>query len=1456
MEIPYDEVSLAMFLLILTWILVSIFKQWREGDDDSSEEFKSGETNKKSTAFAGVTVLSNFVISIFYVGFCIYEFWNMKVINLQHVFTAMTWIVVTVFAVYSNNRNFREDKKWPSVLTFWWSFSVFLYSVSLLSQILIHFQSKEFPIFLHKPEIVDFASYPFALLLCCNAMPFISICTKTNDEIRHLLLHKEKEVHSKEIGGFSNAGIWSQLTFSWLNPLFKMGRIQKLDLTHIPFVPQSETAANASSLLKESLVKQKTEASSLPKALIHAIWRSVAINALFAGVNTIASYMGPLLITYFVNFLSANKGEPQYQSGLILAFIFFFAKTIESLSQRQWYFSSQRIGVRVRAALMVFIYDKSLSNKYTSLSNGKIINLINVDVERLGDFCWFINGIWLLPVQVLLALIILYINLGFGPSMAALLTTVLVMMSNTPLANMQENLHSKIMEAKDSRIKATSETLKSMRVLKLHSWEPSFLKKILQLRDKERSWLKRYLYTCSAVAFLFWASPTLVAVITFGFCIILKTPLTAGTVLSALATFRILQEAIYNLPELISNIAQTKVSVDRIQDFIREEEQKKLTMSYDILKASNIAIEIERGEYAWVTDSNYKIPTLKITEKLKILKGQKVAVCGSVGSGKSSLLCSILGEIPRVFGVGVRVYGSKAFVPQSAWIQTGTVRDNILFGKEMMKGFYEDVLDGCALNKDIGMWADGDLSVVGERGMNLSGGQKQRIQLARAVYSDSDVYLLDDPFSAVDAHTGAHLFQKCMMQLLSQKTVVYVTHQLEFLDAADLVLVMKDGRIIQSGKYQDLVSDSNGEFFKQMAAHSKSLDQVNPPEEHCRLTSRCHHQNQIEEENFELPINAIDLSDKTQEEEAETGRVKWSVYSTFVTCAYKGALVPVILLCQILFQGLQMGSNYWIAWATEGEGEVSRERLIGIFALMSGASSIFILGRTVLLSTIAIEASQRLFLSMINSVFRAPISFFDSTPSSRILGRSSTDQSIVDTDIPYRLAGLAFALIQLFSIIILMCQVAWKVFFLFLVILAISIWYQAYYITTARELARMVGIRKAPILHHFAESISGAPTIRCFNQEDLFFVKNLRLIDDYSRIVFHNAATMEWLCVRINFLFNFVFFLVLIILVTLPRSAIDPSLAGLAATYGLNLNVLQAWVIWNLCNVENKMISVERILQFSNIPSEAPLVVQDFRPKPDWPVNGCVEISNLHVQYTPAFPMVLKGITCTFPAQKKIGIMGRTGSGKSTLIQALFRVVEPTQGRIFIDGLDICKMGLQDLRSRLSIIPQEPILFQGTVRNNLDPLEQHSDDQIWEVLSKCHLGEIVRRDHRLLDAPVAEDGENWSVGQRQLVCLARVLLQKRRILVMDEATASVDTATDHVIQETIREETSRCTVITVAHRIPTVIDTDLVLVLDEGKLAEYDSPSQLLEDNSTAFSKLVMEFLRRSSKSNQNSDFT
>ncbi|XP_008222083.1 PREDICTED: putative ABC transporter C family member 15 [Prunus mume] len=1435
MDISLEIVNVGFFVVLLTWVLLDIMRRRRDGSSLIHRADRGCEV------FASVTIFSNALISIFYLGFGVYEYWGGgRNVSCKSIFSGMTWILATVVTLYAKNRTHSEQNRWPWVLIIWWIFACSFHLLYACLYLITHFISIDLPHILLKANIVDFASFPLSILLCFNAFSYDA--QKKND-LKQPLLEKEDEAPPENTDTYANAGIWSKATFQWLNPLFRRGRIQKLELPHIPYVPPSERAKNASSVLDESLRKQKMEDSSLSKAIMRAIGKSLAINAVFAGVNTASSYVGPFLITNFVNYLLEKHDNSSIHHGLILAFTFFIAKTLESLSQRQWYFGAQVIGVRVRAALTLLIYQKSISIKYSCPSNGKIVNLINVDVERIGDFCWYIHSVWLLPVQVFLALAIQYRNLGAAPSAAALLSTILIMVCNTPLAKMQKRLHSKIMEEKDSRIKLTSEILKNIRVLKLHSWEPTFLKKLLQHRETERNWLKRYLYTSSAVVFLFWASPTLVSVTTFGVCIILNTPLTIGTVLSALATFRILGEPIYNFPELISMITQTKVSIDRIQEFVKED-QMKLIPCQDS-KVSNVTVVLEPGEYAWKTsEQDLKTPTIKITEKIKIMKGSKVAVCGSVGSGKSSLLLSILGEIPKISGAGAKVYGTKAYVSQSAWIQTGTIRENVLFGKEMNSGCYEDVLEICALDHDVNTWADGDLTVVGERGMTLSGGEKQRVQLARAVYSDSDVYIFDDPFSAVDAHTGAHLFKKCLLQHLSMKTVIYATHQLEFLEAADLVLVIKDGEISESGKYEDLIADPNGELVRQMTAHKKSFDQVNT----CQQDNRRPHQvNLIKVSEEKEAINNGKLSEKSHEEEAETGRVKWRVYSTFVTSAYRGALVPVILVCQVLFQGLQMGSNYWIAWGTEKEDRVSKERLMWVFALLSAGSSIFILGRAVFLATIALQTAQRLFLGMITSVFRAPISFFDSTPSSRILSRCSTDQSTVDTDIPYRLAGLVFALIQLISIIILLSQVAWQVFILCLGVLALSMWYQAYYITTARELARMVGIRKAPILHHFSESIAGAGTVRCFNQEDRFMMKTMDLIDDYSRIVFHNYGTMEWLSVRTNFLFNLVYFIVLIILVSLPRSSIDPSLAGLAATYGLNLNVLQAWVIWNTCNVENKMISVERILQFTKIPIEAPLVIEDSRPVPEWPMAGKIEIENLCVQYNPALPTVLKGITCTFPGGKKIGVVGRTGSGKSTLIQALFRIVEPLGGQILIDGVDISKIGLQDFRSRLSIIPQDPTLFQGTMRTNLDPLQQHSDQELWEVLNQCRLAEIIRQDQRLLDTPVAEDGENWSVGQRQLVCLARVLLKRRKILVLDEATASIDTATDILIQQTIRKETSGCTVITVAHRIPTVIDNDLVLVLDEGRVLEYDSPARLLEDSSSAFSKLVAEFLRRPS---------
>ncbi|KAI4384182.1 hypothetical protein MLD38_002369 [Melastoma candidum] len=731
-----------------------------------------------------------------------------------------------------------------------------------------------------------------------------------------LLGKEDKEAVECNMCGYDDAGFWSRLVFQWLNPLFRRGKKERLELAHVPDIPRSESAELASSSLEESIRKHKTA------TCCHGpLGLSYGNHYQLTEFNTLASYLGPLMIRYFVELLANNSdGDLTYRHGMILALIFFVSKTVESLSQRHWYFGALQIGVGLRAAFTLLIYKKCLSSRSAGLINGKIVNLINVDVERVGDFCSYMHGIWLLPVHMFLALVVLQRNLGKIPAMAALFSMIVVMVSNSPLAMMQEKFQTQIMQAKDARIKATSEALKSMRILKLLSWEQSFLKKILQLRETERFWLKRYLYTCSAVAFLFWTSPTLVSVTAFGACIIMKTSLTTGTVLSALATVRILQGPIYNLPELISRFAQTKVSINRINEFLREEDQKRL-MNYPTQGEMDLAIDIEPAEYAWDTsDLTSKKVSVSIREKVKIMKGQKVAVCGSVGSGKSSLICSILGEVPRISGTATKVTGTKAYAPQSAWIQTGTIKENILFGRKMDAGLYDSILDACALKQDIELWSDGDLTVVGERGTNLSGGQKQRIQLARSVYSDSDVYFLDDPFSAVDAHTSTYLLkasssngytsivkslnlpcslttaktillQRCLMGLLSSKTVVYVTHQLELLEAADHVLVMKDGSMVQHGKYKELAKDIEGELIRQVNAHRRSIDHMKPTAEEDKVApTRLEKANRIDAFEEKHPRCSTDdnIPQQMQDEETVTGRVKWTVYSVFVMCAYKG----------------------------------------------------------------------------------------------------------------------------------------------------------------------------------------------------------------------------------------------------------------------------------------------------------------------------------------------------------------------------------------------------------------------------------------------------------------------------------------------------------------------------------------------------------------------------------------
>ncbi|CAN4102635.1 unnamed protein product [Withania somnifera] len=1261
---------------------------------------------------------------------------------------------------------------------------------------------------------------------------------------------------------YANANIFSLFTFSWMRPLISVGYKKTLDLEDVPQLHSDDSVRGSFPVFIEKLESvggggdssNRVTTLMLVKALIYTAWKEIMLSAFFVLLYTSASYVGPYLIDTLVQYLNGKQDFDN--EGYLLVAAFFIAKLVECLAQRHWFFKVQQGGYRARAALVAKIYNKGLTlscQSKQSHTSGEIINFMTVDAERIGDFGWYMHDPWMVIIQVGLALLILYKNLGLA-AIAAFFATVLVMLLNIPLGSLQEKFQEKLMESKDRRMKATSEVLRNMRILKLQAWEMKFLSRILDLRSTEAGWLKKYLYTSAATTFVFWVSPTFISVTAFGAAMLMGIPLESGKVLSALATFRILQEPIYNLPDTISMIAQTKVSLDRIASFLSLEDLQPDVIEKLPKGSSDVAVEIVDGNFTWDESSTQRLKDVN----LRVLNGMRVAICGTVGSGKSSLLSSILGEMPKLSGT-IKLSGTKAYVAQSPWIQSGKIEENILFGKEMQREKYDKVLEACSLKKDLEILSFGDQTVIGERGINLSGGQKQRIQIARALYQDADVYLFDDPFSAVDAHTGTHLFTECIMGLLNSKTVLYVTHQVEFLPAADLILVMKDGKISQAGKYDDLLK-LGSDFMELVGAHQEALTAIDTvkgealrkSEESNGMTgdnTSVQDKQTSDGQNGKVDDIVGQKGQIVQEEEREKGSVGFSVYWKYITTAYGGALVPIILLAQTGFQLLQIGSNYWMAWATpvsqSEPSPVGSSTLIIVYVALGIGSALCIFSRSMLLVTAGFKTASLLFQKCIFAF--SVLQCHSSMPH-----QASTDQSAVDLNIPFQVGSFAFTIIQLIGIIAVMSQVAWQVFIVFIPVIAICIWLEQYYIPAARELARLNGTCKAPVIQHFAETISGSSTIRSFDQESRFQDASMRFIDNYSRPKFHTAAAMEWLCMRLDMLSLITFAFALIFLISLPVGTIDPSVAGLAVTYGLNLNVLQAWVVWNLCNMENKIISVERILQYTGLPSEPPLIIESNRPDPNWPSCGEVDFSNLQVRYAPHMPLVLRGLTCTFFGGKKTGIVGRTGSGKSTLIQTLFRIVDPVAGQIKIDGTNISSVGLHDLRSRLSIIPQDPTMFEGTVRSNLDPLEEHSDEQIWEALDKCQLGDEVRKKEGKLYSTVSENGENWSVGQRQLVCLGRVLLKKSKVLVLDEATASVDTATDNLIQQTLRLHFTDSTVITIAHRITSVLDSDMVLLLEHGLIAEYDTPGRLLENESSLFAKLVAEYSMRSNSSFEN----
>ncbi|EDL94263.1 rCG57643, isoform CRA_a [Rattus norvegicus] len=1145
--------------------------------------------------------------------------------------------------------------------------------------------------------------------------------------------------------------------------------------------------------------------------------------------------------------------------------------TLHGLNKKQ----SQSQDVLVLEALTL----SNLARKQYTI--GETVNLMSVDSQKLMDATNYMQLVWSSVIQITLSIFFLWRELG--PSiLAGVGVMVLLIPVNGVLATKIRNIQVQNMKNKDKRLKIMNEILSGIKILKYFAWEPSFQEQVQGIRKKELKNLLRFGQLQSLLIFILQITPILVSVVTFSVYVLVDSAnvLNAEKAFTSITLFNILRFPLSMLPMVTSSILQASVSVDRLERYLGGDDLDTSA----IRRVSNFdkAVKFSEASFTWDPDLEATIQDVN----LDIKPGQLVAVVGTVGSGKSSLVSAMLGEMENVHG-HITIQGSTAYVPQQSWIQNGTIKDNILFGSEYNEKKYQQVLKACALLPDLEILPGGDMAEIGEKGINLSGGQKQRVSLARAAYQDADIYILDDPLSAVDAHVGKHIFNKVVGPngLLAGKTRIFVTHGIHFLPQVDEIVVLGKGTILEKGSYRDLL-DKKGVFarnWKTFMKHSgpegeatvnndseaeddddgliPTMEEI--PEDAASLAMRRENslrrtlsrssrsssrrgkslKNSLKIKN----VNVLKEKEKEVEgqklikkEFVETGKVKFSIYLKYLQAVGWWSILFIIL-----FYGLNnvafIGSNLWLsAWTSDSDNlngtnnsSSHRDMRIGVFGALGLAQGICLLISTLWSIYACRNASKALHGQLLTNILRAPMRFFDTTPTGRIVNRFSGDISTVDDLLPQTLRSWMMCFFGIAGTLVMICM-ATPVFAI--IIIPLSILYisvQVFYVATSRQLRRLDSVTKSPIYSHFSETVTGLPIIRAFEHQQRFLAWNEKQIDINQKCVFSWITSNRWLAIRLELVGNLVVFCSALLLV-IYRKTLTGDVVGFVLSNALNITQTLNWLVRMTSEAETNIVAVERISEYINVENEAPWVT-DKRPPADWPRHGEIQFNNYQVRYRPELDLVLKGITCNIKSGEKVGVVGRTGAGKSSLTNCLFRILESAGGQIIIDGIDVASIGLHDLRERLTIIPQDPILFSGSLRMNLDPFNKYSDEEVWRALELAHLRSFVSGLQLGLLSEVTEGGDNLSIGQRQLLCLGRAVLRKSKILVLDEATAAVDLETDSLIQTTIRKEFSQCTVITIAHRLHTIMDSDKIMVLDNGKIVEYGSPEELLSNRGSFY---------------------
>lgn len=1210
------------------------------------------------------------------------------------------------------------------------------------------------------------------------------------------------------------------------------------------------------------------------------------------------------LLIKFVRSYETDQPQPVIR-GAAIALAMFGVSVAQTLALHQYFQRAFETGMRIKTALMAAIYKKALrlSNEgRASKSTGDIVNMQSVDTQRLQDLTQFGLQLWSAPLQIMLCMVSLYQLVGM--SMLAGIGVMIIMIPlNGLIARLMKTLQKEQMKHKDSRTRLVAEIINNMKSIKLYAWSSAFMEKLNYIRnDQELRTLRKIGATQSFASFTWSTTPFLVSCSTFAvFVMTQDQPLTTDIVFPALTLFNLLTFPLAILPMVITSVIEASVAVGRLTEFFCAEELQPdaVITKPAVEETGEETIRIRDATLAW---SRYEDRNALEDINFSASKGELTCVVGRVGAGKSSFLQTLLGDLWKRKGE-VTVHGSVAYVAQQSWVMNATVKENIVFGRRWDAAFYEKTIKACALIEDFTQLPDGDETEVGERGISLSGGQKARLTLARAVYARADIYLLDDCLSAVDQHVGRHIIENVLGSngLLAGKTRVLATNSIPVLMEADFIILLRDQKILERGSYAQLMAmkgeisnlvkefnsggtNSDGEqpggSTDSDDSSSDSLStlgrvrsgQEKPEAEEAqenittlqairpggrvrskKRTASYTTLRRASSASFKGPRSKIGDEEqshgktKQNKEHLEQGKVKWDVYLEYAKTSNLTAVV-IYGITLIAAQSTSIGASVWLKNWSEHNGDAGGNtevgRYLGIyFALGIGSAALVVVQTLLLWIFCSIEASRKLHEMMAFAIFRSPMSFFDTTPAGRILNRFSSDIYRVD-EVLARTFNMLFVNAGKCAFTMAVIASSTPAFLLVVPPLgAIYLYVQRYYLRASRELKRLDSVSRSPIYAHFQESLGGISTIRAFRQQRRFAMENEWRVDANLRAYFPSISANRWLAVRLEFIGSVIILCSAgFAIISVSRgSGLSAGLVGLAMSYSLQITQSLNWVVRQTVEVETNIVSVERVLEYARLPSEAAEVIHRNRPPISWPTQGAVQFRNYSTRYREGLGPVLKNINLDIKPREKIGVVGRTGAGKSSLTLAMFRIIEPMAGNISIDSLNTSTIGLLDLRRRLAIIPQDAALFEGTVRDNLDPGRIHDDTDLWNVLEHARLKDHVASMKGGLEAKIHEGGSNLSQGQRQLVSLARALLAPSNILVLDEATAAVDVETDALLQTTLRSPLfGNRTVITIAHRINTIMDSDRIVVLEQGQVKEFDSPAELISRKGL-FYELVRE---------------